>query len=142
MKRPILKDKWLGSEALEVKISWFFSITKDKVANLTQVSYWNNNKWLWKVERRRTLFEWEVREANQLMNLLSDKSLTKDSQGHWVWKADENLVYTVSSTYRCLMTEVEGDFRFLWVLLEHQGFTIINDHCIRDPCFLQMQSSL
>jgi len=54
-----------------------------------------------------------VREANQLMNLLSDKSLTKDSQGHWVWKADENLVYTVSSTYRCLMTEVEGDFRFL-----------------------------
>jgi len=114
------KDKWLGREALEVKYFRLFSISNDKVANLSQVSSWNNNQWFWKLEWRRSLFEWEEREANQLVNFLNEKSLAKDIGDHWVWKTNENLGYTVNSTYKCLITEVEGDFRsiykFFWSL--------------------------
>jgi len=58
------------------------------------------------------LFEWEVGEANQLINLLNDKSLTKDTGNCWV--ADKNLGYMVSSTYKCLRTKEEGDFRSMY----------------------------
>jgi len=56
---------------------------------------------------------------NNLKQLIDDKTLTQGRGDHWVWKADEKLIYTVNSAYKRLRMDVEGDLRSLWVFLEH-----------------------
>jgi len=66
------------------------------------------------MEWRRTLFEWEVGEENNLKQLIDDKTLTQGIGDHWVWKAAEKLIYTVSSSFKRIRMEVEGDLKSLY----------------------------
>jgi len=113
------EDKWFASKALNVRFPRLYSITKDKNVVVSQVRVWVNNMWSWKVEWRRTLFEWEIGEELHLLSLLEDKSLSLGSKDQWVWKPDEGFGYIVSSTYsRLRMVEV-GTFGSLYkVFLE------------------------
>jgi len=60
------EDKWLDNKVLRVKFLRLFSIANEKSASLSQVSFWNNDTWYWKVACRSNLFEWEIGEENQL----------------------------------------------------------------------------
>jgi len=102
------EDKWLDNEALRVKFPRLFSIANEKSASLSQVGFWNSDTWCWKVAWRRSLFEWEIGEENQLTSLLDNKTLLKGSRDQWIWKTTEKLSYTVNSAYNCLRTRDEG----------------------------------
>jgi len=102
------KDKWLDNEVLRVKFSRLFSIANEKFASLSQVGFWNNDTWCWKVAWRRNLFEWEIGEENQLTLLLDNKTLLKESRDQWICKATKKLSYTVNLAYNCLRIRDEG----------------------------------
>jgi len=104
------EDKWINSEALNVRFSRLYSITKDKSVVVSQVGVWVNNKWSWKAKWRRALFVWEMDEESRLLSLLEDKVLSIGSMDHWVWKSDEDFCYTVSSAYRCLRMFDDGTY--------------------------------
>lgn len=114
------EDKWIDTWTLCFKFPGLFSISSDKTACLFQTGDWDNNKWIWKLEWRRTLFECEVGEENNLKQLIDDKTLSQGIGDQWVWKAGEKLIYTVSSAYRRLRMEVERDLRplyeFFWTI--------------------------
>jgi len=84
-----------------------YSIAKNKSAIVYHSGVWIYEKWLWKVDWRRALFEWEHGEVFGLISLLEGETISLGFVDQWVWKADEDGGYTVSSTYKCLsMSEV------------------------------------
>ena len=60
------------------------------------------------------MFAWEEEEENHLLSWLVNKVPSTGSTDQWLWKADEGLVYTVSSVYICLKKTKGGVFRSLY----------------------------
>ena len=75
------EDKWVGNTNLNTKFSRLFSICLDKESFLWQGGELNENlEWLWKIDWRRNLFEWEKNQEQELMYLLGEKSVNVDKE--------------------------------------------------------------
>jgi len=69
----------VGDVSLKDNFSRLFSIYSDKEVKLWQGGKWNNNQeWSWKIGWRRSLFEWERNQEQQLVRLLEEYSLKVD----------------------------------------------------------------
>ena len=63
----------------------------------------------WKIGWRRSLFEWERNQKQQLVRLLEEKSLKVDRVDKWVWKESGTKDFTVKYAYKILKEEAQGD---------------------------------
>ena len=101
---------------LKTKFLRLFSIFLDKESFLWQGGELNENlEWVWKIDWRRNMFEWEKNQEQDLLQLLGEKSVNMDNEDTWVWKDGETMVFTIKSAYKILKEDVQGEKGELYV---------------------------
>jgi len=72
---------------LKINFQGFFSICSSREAKLRQGGEWNNNlEWTWKIGWRRSLFDWEKHQEQELVMLMGRKTINEENEDLWVWK--------------------------------------------------------
>ena len=103
-------DSWAGNVAIKELFPRLHSICTTKESLLWQVREWSESLgWVWKIEWRRTLFEWELSLESQLMHILGDQTGRADKEDRWVWNDRRTKRFTVKSAYNILRDEYQGE---------------------------------
>ena len=64
------KDPWLSDQCLKNKFRRLFAISIQKGQAISQCGFWNGFEWVWSLQWRRQLFEWEKHLLDDLNILL------------------------------------------------------------------------
>jgi len=79
-----------------------------------------NIGWVWKIDWRRNLFEWERTWEQKLLCQLEKVRVNVEKDNTWVWKAGETKDFTVKCAYKILKEEIQEDagdlYTGLWKL--------------------------
>ncbi|ESW24027.1 hypothetical protein PHAVU_004G096000, partial [Phaseolus vulgaris] len=63
----VWNDRWLDNTTVKDRFPRLYDISNNKEANLEEIVLWINNRWVWKLERRCSQFEWEKELINTLI---------------------------------------------------------------------------
>ena len=112
------EDSWAGSVALKELFPRLHSTCTNKDSLLWQVREWSESLgWVWKIEWRRNLFEWELSLERQLMHILGEQMGRANKEDMWAWNDRRTATYTVKSTFSILRDVYQGEEREV-----HLGF--------------------
>jgi hypothetical protein len=89
---------WLGEQSLENRFPRLFGISLHKESMVCEVGRWENGVWMWVLEWWRHLFVWEEELFQELLEVLA-RVVIIDANDRWIWKAGNEGVHTVKSTY-------------------------------------------
>jgi len=83
-----------------------------------EVGSWGELGWSWRFGWRRTRFEWENFVEEEMMNLITRKTLNKDFEDIIEWSGDPKGVFSVKSAYLTMCNYSNGSshnvFSLLW----------------------------
>jgi len=82
-----------------------------------EVGSWGALGWSWRLRWRRTRFEWENSIEEEMMNLITGKTLNKDSEDIIEWSGDSKGVFSVKSAYLTLFNSPNGSSHNVFSLL-------------------------
>ncbi|KAE8678318.1 hypothetical protein F3Y22_tig00111427pilonHSYRG00438 [Hibiscus syriacus] len=91
------KDNWAMDHPLMVLFARLFSIAVNKTGRLFQFGEFSSGGWLWNVQLRRELNDWEFEQWANLMVVISDFSISADAADGLFWKGTGEGVFTVKS---------------------------------------------
>ena len=110
------EDSWAGNVALKELFPRLHSTCTNKDSLLWQVREWSESLgWVWKIEWRRNLFEWELSLEYQLMHILGDQMGRADKEDMWAWKDRGTARFTVKSAYSILRDIYQGEEREVYL---------------------------
>jgi len=74
--------------------------------------------WRWRLRWRRVRYEWESVIEADLVMCISRANMNRKEKDIQVWGFDESGIFSVNSTYECLVKHVRGThqdaFKYLW----------------------------
>ena len=79
--------------ALKRAFPRLYSLSSAKEAKVDQFGDWINEVWIWKVDWRRSLFEWEKSLESRFLQELQGAVLISRVKDRWVWKVGEFQTY-------------------------------------------------
>jgi len=68
------EDMWVGNVTLKSKFPRLYSISVDKDIPLNLCGVWSNSVWSWNLIWRRDLFEWEMPQLCQFLEVVQGLS--------------------------------------------------------------------
>lgn len=74
-----------------------FSISENKNAKVTDLRNLHGGSWIWNLDWRRHLFQWEEIQLSDMMHLLQQTPCNPDVDDTWIWKNGKGGVFFVSS---------------------------------------------
>jgi len=96
-----------------------FSISLDQGKTVDEVCTWEDAGWNWRLSWRRPMFNWESAMEEDLINLLTGKSLCKESKDTLIWNGEHDGVFSVKSAYSTLCSQANNGlhdiFSSLWL---------------------------
>jgi len=112
------EDTWLGNNKLKFMFPRLYTIYLEQGKMVGEVGSWGELGWSWRLGWRRTRFEWENSVEEEMMNLITRKTLNKDSEDIIEWNGDPKGVFSVKSAYLTLFNYPNGSspnvFPLLW----------------------------
>ncbi|KAE8668934.1 putative S-adenosyl-L-methionine-dependent methyltransferases superfamily protein [Hibiscus syriacus] len=91
------QDNWAMDHPLMVLFPRIFSIAVNKAGRLFQFGEFSSGGWIWNVQLRRELNDWEFEQWANLMAFISDFSISADAADGLFWKGNGEGVFTVKS---------------------------------------------
>jgi len=79
-----------------------FTISLDQAKTVGEVGSWEALGWNWRLRWRRPRFNCESSMEGELLNLITGKNLSKETEDAIVWSGDHNGVFSVKSAYLTL----------------------------------------
>jgi hypothetical protein len=92
------KDVWIEGQSLQSKFPRLYGISVQQEALVCDVGRWENGVWLWGWLWRRNLFVWEENLMQQLLDLLSQVTVS-EANDRWVWSLAIQDGFSVKSLY-------------------------------------------
>jgi hypothetical protein len=89
---------WIGNQNLQVRFPRLFGISTQKDALVSEVGYWENGVWNWRLTWRRNFFVWEEAFDEELLALLNLAIIT-NTEDNWLWIPRGAEGFSVKSTY-------------------------------------------
>ncbi|CAL0333597.1 unnamed protein product [Lupinus luteus] len=99
-------DIWVGDVCLSSQFFRLFQLALDKEASVSSSRHWRNGVWQWSIQWRRSLFDWEQAEVDDLNSILESVRGPSNSMDGWIWKNEKDGVYSVRNAYHLLLNEV------------------------------------
>jgi len=91
------EDAWLVT-TLSILFHGLFSIFGLGLT-LAEMGEWEDAVWLWRFRWRRTRFQWESTEEEDLIRIISRLKMSKEFKDNLVWGGDVSDDFLVKSTY-------------------------------------------
>lgn len=105
-------------------LEWLFLISQQKYKSVAECGHWCERGWVWDLQWRRELFEWEKVLLEELRLVLQQANLAMDRNDVWIWGVDATGSFTTKSAYKVLETQTmqtqiqsiksSGIFNLLW----------------------------
>ncbi|GKV32614.1 hypothetical protein SLEP1_g41208 [Rubroshorea leprosula] len=70
-------DDWSGRGILANKYPRLYLISVGKDNTVSQMGWWLNGSWIWKLQWRRRLYSWEVQEETEILKEIQETTITK-----------------------------------------------------------------
>ncbi|KAE8718620.1 hypothetical protein F3Y22_tig00110009pilonHSYRG00262 [Hibiscus syriacus] len=101
------QDSWALDYPFLVIFPSLFSISSNKFGKLFEFGEFQSMGWIWDVQVRRNLNDWELEQWSNLMVIIPNYSLSKDSSDVLIWKGNGDGVYSVSSCVKLYSSGLE-----------------------------------
>ena len=85
-----------------------YTISMDQGKMVGEVGSLEALGWTWRLRWRRPRFDWESSMEAELINLITRKILSKETEDTIVWSANPNGVFSVKSAYLTLCIQSNG----------------------------------
>ncbi|XP_057520751.1 uncharacterized protein LOC130801015 [Amaranthus tricolor] len=86
-------DRWCKEGVLKLLHPRLFAISLQKQALICQMGEWIGNSWEWRLEWRRSLYDWEIDEVNSLQHIIAQFGPKTDTRDGVSWKHSEVVSY-------------------------------------------------
>ena len=86
-------DRWCEAGILKELFPRLFAISLQKNSHISQMGEWNDSSWLWRLLRRRALYDWEFEEVRSLQHIIEQNGPTIDQEDGVYWKNSGYLCY-------------------------------------------------
>jgi hypothetical protein len=117
------RDVWVAGLSLQERFPRLFSISNQQDAMLSDVGWWEDGVWNWRLLWRRNFFVWEETLLLHLRQVLAQVTLL-EAEDRWMWIPRGEDVFSVKSMYVCLDTILlnhvtrspteDFAFKFIW----------------------------
>ncbi|KAE8687175.1 hypothetical protein F3Y22_tig00111022pilonHSYRG00184 [Hibiscus syriacus] len=94
-------DVWLGSAPLKDRFPRLFALSNNKEGKVAEFRLHNDSGWVWDIQMRRNLVDWEVEQWLVIISLLNSSSLSLVEEDCWIWLGNGEGCFTAKS---CMKT--------------------------------------
>ncbi|KAE8682317.1 Polynucleotide adenylyltransferase family protein isoform 4 [Hibiscus syriacus] len=114
-------DAWLGEVPLKDLFPRLYTLSMNKEGKVVEFRESNAAGWVWDIQFRRNLVDWEVDQWLHLISLLNNSSLSHDEEDCWIWLGNGEGCFSTNSCIKSFFDSdgIEGnqDFwdRNVWV---------------------------
>lgn len=91
------EDHWLNQGILRDIYPRLYQLTAQRNHTISDVGFWDGVTWIWDLQWRRYLFDWEKTWVNELVELLSSIIPSKEDSDRMIWLPDKSKGYSVHS---------------------------------------------
>ncbi|KAE8663709.1 hypothetical protein F3Y22_tig00112921pilonHSYRG00052 [Hibiscus syriacus] len=141
------QDSWAADYPLQFLFPRLFSVSSKRSGKLCEFGEFLPSGWVWDVQVRRNLNDWEVEQWCNLVSFISPYSLSKDSSDILLWKGSgDGCLCKLAVKSELIKRGVQGgkldqlELFFLsrvrlasWFLAKHKEVSIHKDSLIMDP---------
>ncbi|KAH1188566.1 hypothetical protein GmHk_U059404 [Glycine max] len=100
------KDKWReGDLTLQDKYPALYQVSTQQNHSINSMGLLVDNRWEWKFQWRRNLFDHQIGTATAFMADIEDVHIQPSSRDLLLWSSDSGGSYTTKSTYNLLKAE-------------------------------------
>ena len=92
-------DWWLKELVLEAAFPRIYALAKNKKGKIVEYGEWSEDRWVWRVQLRRNLFDWELNQWEELLALLDNVSLYPNFKDKLIWKYSSFGKYTAKDFF-------------------------------------------
>lgn len=111
-------DKWVGNTDLKEKYRRLYQLSVNKEGKVADMGYWENGRWIWSLEWRRYLFEWEKELVLELIQELNSVKIWLEKSDEWRWSQAKDGKFNTKDAYnlicRSQIIVEENFFKLLW----------------------------
>ncbi|KAL4322013.1 uncharacterized protein LOC107636929 [Arachis ipaensis] len=101
-KTRFWEDVWLQCGSLKDRFPRLFSISNQCGAVIGECGFWDGLEWVWNLQWRRELFQWELDLLSQLNEALRPVRLASNREDRVVWKYDKLGIFSTNSFVQVL----------------------------------------
>ncbi|KAE8709200.1 hypothetical protein F3Y22_tig00110332pilonHSYRG01083 [Hibiscus syriacus] len=94
-------DVWLGSAPLKDRFPRLFALSNNREGKVAEFTLHNDSGWVWDIQMRRNLVDWEVEQWRLIISLLNSSSLSLVEEDCWIWLGNGEGCFTAKS---CMKT--------------------------------------
>ena len=92
-------DRWCESGVLKCIFPRLFAISIQKYSKISQMGEWNGNSWVWSLQWRRLLFDWEIEDMRFLEQTIQQNEPRRNTQHGILWHSTEVASYPTKCIY-------------------------------------------
>lgn len=97
-------DEWIEGYIFKFAFSGIFALVAKKEGKIVQFAEWRGNDWSWKIDLRRTIFDWEHEQWEVFDNLIKFQAIGKGFCDKLAWKWSPSGEYSSNSFCRHVLT--------------------------------------
>ncbi|KAE8663132.1 putative AP2/ERF domain-containing transcription factor [Hibiscus syriacus] len=90
-------DVWLGLVPLKDRFPRLFALSNNKGGKVAEFRLNNASGWVWDIQVRRNLVDWEVEQWLQLISLLNSTTLSLLEEDCWIWLGNGEGCFSAKS---------------------------------------------
>ncbi|KAE8659133.1 Mannose-P-dolichol utilization defect 1 protein [Hibiscus syriacus] len=113
-------DVWLGSVPLKDRFPRLFALSNNKEGKVAEFRLHSDAGWVWDIQTRRNLVDWEVEQWLQIISLLNNSSLSLVEEDCWIWLGNGEGLFIAKSCVNAYFdregnVELESNWeRYVW----------------------------
>ncbi|KAE8660119.1 hypothetical protein F3Y22_tig00116958pilonHSYRG00105 [Hibiscus syriacus] len=88
---------WLGSVPLKDRFPRLFALSNNKEGKVAEFRLHNDAGWVWDIQTRKNLVDWEVEQWRQIISLWNNSSLSLVEEDCWIWLGNGEGCFTAKS---------------------------------------------
>ncbi|XP_039070410.1 uncharacterized protein LOC120217325 [Hibiscus syriacus] len=90
-------DVWLGEVPPKIQFPRLYVLSSNKSGKVMEFRVSNGASWVWDIQMRRNLSDWEVDQLLQLIAMLNNISLSPREEDCWIWSGNGEGCFSAKS---------------------------------------------
>ncbi|KAE8698668.1 serine/threonine-protein kinase AFC1-like [Hibiscus syriacus] len=110
-------DVWLNEDSLKNQFPRIYALSNNKWGKVSEFGSLMRNKWIWNIQTRRNLCDWELDHWILLMSLLENVGLSDSVEDFLAWSGKGDGLFTAKACRLTFSSSSGGNFmwkRFVW----------------------------
>lgn len=96
-KASFWEDMWVPNVILKEMYPRMYALARNKEGKVSDNGVWEGEKWSWKIDMRRPVFDWEKEVYEDLIKTINTCPIIADRDDKVIWKFERSGMYNARS---------------------------------------------